>query len=393
MKNTYIVLLLVTALVSACAGRTTVIKANATPAIQAYGETPMELLVDIGIAPFDPGISDKEELEEDELTVPEVRRAESRYFAYHLKNTLELTGNWGSVRVTPEDTKVVDVLITGEIKESDGEQMKVRIRAVDSSGKVWIDKVYKDTASKFSFRNQQKEDPFQDFYNKISNDLLAFRQTLTGAELQHLRQISSLKFAVSLSPETFSDYMEKDSRGKVVIKGLPAENDPMLARVNKIKEREYMFIDTLDIYYAKFYFEMKLAYHDWREYTYDESVKLRQVQKSARNRILAGTALIVGGIVAGAKSGTYVGQTAGAVAVGAGAGAVKAGFTRRKQAEIHAASLRELTASLGAEITPIVLDIEGKTIELTGTVDQQYVEWRRLLRDIYAEETGLIEGE
>jgi len=374
-----------------CVSSTTVIKANATPAIQAQEEIPEDLLVDVGITPFRPGIPDLEQAEEEEdsIVVPDVRRAESRFFAYHLKDTMELTGNWGAVRVTPEDSSVVDLTISGEIKLSDGEQIKVDVKAVDSTGRVWIDKEYADTSSKFSYRNQQREDPFQDFYNSIANDLLAFRQTLTATELQTTRRISSLQFAISLSPDAFDAYIEQGSGGKVTIKQLPAENDPMLARIDKIKQREYLFIDTLDDYYAKFYADMELPYHDWREYTYDEAIKLRQIEKEARKRMLGGAAMIVGGIVAGQKSGTYAGQTGAAVAVAGGAGAIKAGFAKRREAEIHADSLKEISASLGAEITPIILDIEGKTIELTGTVNEQYTQWRRILKEIYAEETGL----
>jgi hypothetical protein len=36
-----------------------------------------------------------------------------------------------------------------------------------------------------------------------------------------------------------------------------------------------------------------------------------------------------------------------------------------------------------------VLDIEGKTIELTGTADDQYQQWREILKEIYVEETGI----
>ncbi|MEX2326259.1 MAG: hypothetical protein WD558_00885, partial [Pseudomonadales bacterium] len=70
-------------------------------------------------------------------------------------------------------------------------------------------------------------------------------------------------------------------------------------------------------------------------------------------------------------------------------GMIKSGMERRREAEIHEESLRELSQSLGAEITPFVLDIEGRTIELTGTADAQYQQWRRILKDIYIEETGL----
>ena len=388
MTKVYTAFILFLALVTGCAS-TTVIKANATPAIQAEEQLPEALLMDIGIIPFDPGIPEEEQELEDGLIVPDVRRAESRYFAYHLKDTLELTGNWGAVRVTPEDSSAVDLIVSGEIKLSDGEQIKANVKVVDTTGRVWVDKKYEDISSKFSYRNQRKEDPFQDFYNAIANDLLAFRQTLTATELQTVRRVSALKFAAALSPEAFDEYIATDRRGKVEIKQLPADNDPMLARIDKIKQREYLFIDTLDDYYAKFYSDMELPYHDWREYTYDEAIKLREMEREATKRMLGGAAMIVGGIVAGQQSGTYAGQTGAAVAVGAGAGVIRAAFNKRKEAEIHAASLKELTSSLGAEITPIILDIEGKTIELTGTVNEQYYQWRRILKEIYAEETGL----
>ena len=113
------------------------------------------------------------------------------------------------------------------------------------------------------------------------------------------------------------------------------------------------------------------------------------MQSKAAKSYLAGAALIVGGLYAGSKSGTWAGQTAGVAAVGGGIMAIKGGIDRTREAEIHAQSLRELSQSLGAEISPHVLNIEGRTIELTGTVDAQYTEWRRILKDIYAEETGL----
>jgi len=94
-------------------------------------------------------------------------------------------------------------------------------------------------------------------------------------------------------------------------------------------------------------------------------------------------------LIAANKSQTWAGDAAATGAVLGGIGAIKSGLDRRKEAEIHAESLRELSQSLGAEITPYVLDIEGKTIELTGTANDQYQQWRRILKEIYIEETGL----
>ena len=154
---------------------TKVINANSTPAIQAVGSQADELLLDIGITPFDPNIPSKEEDLANGFIIPDVRRAESGYIAYHLKDTLELTGNWGAVRVTPKTTDTVGLHVTGKLLISDGEKLRISIRVVDATGKVWINKTYQDTASKFSYE-VIKEDPFQELYNEIANDILLVSQ-------------------------------------------------------------------------------------------------------------------------------------------------------------------------------------------------------------------------
>lgn len=381
-------LILVPILFSQACVSTEIVTANSTPAIQSAEQIPFELLIDIGILPLNPNLEKVDENDSKSLVVADVRKAESRFIAYQLKDTLELTGNWGAVRVIPEHSEAVDLQLSGEILVSDGEQLKVSMRAADSKGNVWLNKVYKDVASKFSYRSP-KEDPFQDLYNDIANDLLLARQKYSAAQIAKIRQVSSLKYARYLSPEAFGDYLVENRRGNVDIGQLPASNDAMLVRVDRIKEQEYLFIDTLDDYYGRFHRDMKPSYDEWRHATYDEAVRLRQMQRQARNRLLLGAALIGGGMVAANKSQTWAGDAASTGAVLGGISAIKSGLDRRKEAEIHAESLRELSQSLGSEITPYVLDIEGKTIELTGTADAQYQQWRGILKEIYVEETGV----
>ena len=381
-------LILIPILFSQACVSTEIVTANSTPAIQSAEQIPFELLIDIGILPLNPNLEKVDENDSKSLVVADVRKAESRFIAYQLKDTLELTGNWGAVRVIPEHSEAVDLQLSGEILVSDGEQLKVTMRATDSTGNVWLNRVYKDAASKFSYRSP-KEDPFQDLYNDIANDLLLARQKYSAAQIAKIRQVSSLKYARYLSPEAFGDYLVENRRGNVDINQLPASNDAMLVRVNRIKEQEYLFIDTLDDYYGRFHRDMKPSYDEWRHATYDEAVRLRQMQRQSRNRLLLGAALIGGGMVAANKSQTWAGDAAATGAVLGGISAIKSGLDRRKEAEIHAESLRELSQSLGSEITPYVLDIEGKTIELTGTANAQYQQWRGILKEIYVEETGV----
>ena len=373
-------------LTTACT-TTQVVTANSRPAVQSTEVIPYDQLLDIGITPIEPNIpSDPDKIDRG-LIVPDVRRAESSFIAFHLKDTLELTGNWGAVRVTPQPSNAVDLHIGGQIIESDGEQLKVSIEVRDATGQTWYRKEYADVASKFSYQSP-KEDPFQDIYNRIADDLLKARQARSAESLQNIKQVARLKFARDLAPDAFQEYLA-ESRGKLRVVQLPAESDSMMQRVSRIKEQEYLFVDTLDDYYSRFYRDMRPSYDEWRHATYDEAIRLRELQRQSNNRLIGGALLIAGGIAAGSESNTWAGDAAAAGAVIGGIGAVKSGLQRRKEAEIHAESLKELSQSLGQEITPYVLDIEGRTIELSGTAEQQYAQWRDLLREIYIEETSI----
>ena len=35
------------------------------------------------------------------------------------------------------------------------------------------------------------------------------------------------------------------------------------------------------------------------------------------------------------------------------------------------------------------MEVEGEVVKLSGSIEAQYAEWRRLMREIYAEEVGL----
>ena len=383
LLNTIFVLCFTTACTT-----TQVVKHNAIKANQDLTLDPDGIVLDIGIVKFDPGLPEDEGIAEDQNIIAEVRRAEGSYIAYHLKSTLENTANWGAVRVLPEPSPVVHLTINGKIISSDGERLEIHLKAYDSTGRIWIDKNYGDSASKFAYRDYSEEDPFQDLYNTISNDLLQIRLAMKPETIALISQTSSLLFAAELSPDAFSDYIESSPRGSVKIKQLPSQDDPMMQRVDQIKEREYLFIDTLDEFYSKFYRDMNLTYYDFREYTYTEGIRLREMKKQARNRLIGGALLIAGSIAAGQSSNSSAASTAAVGGVVGGIGILKTGIDRLRESEIHEEAIKELSASLAGEMTPITLDIEGRTFELKGSIDAQYVQWKQLLHEIYNQEIG-----
>ena len=77
---------------------------------------PEERLLDVGIETFDPGVDggDSQKMARRGLS-PELRRSEARFASFHLKKTLEGTGNWGAVRVVPAAGEGLDLVVTGRL--------------------------------------------------------------------------------------------------------------------------------------------------------------------------------------------------------------------------------------------------------------------------------------
>jgi hypothetical protein len=360
--------------------------------VQDSQNVPEDLLLDVGVSVFDPGIDEIEKRDE-ETTNHEIRVAESRYAPFLLAETLQRSANWGIVRLMPNNESPMDVIINGTILQSDGEAMQIRIAVTDSSGREWYTKVYSELISQFSYEPSQRQqaDPFQVIYNKISNDLLEYRKrNLTNQQIVEVRTISELLFARRFSPEVFDSYLTTDRQGNLAITALPAETDPVLQRVRDIRERDFMFIDTVQDYYATYVRQMRLPYDTWRALSYDETIELRELRASANRRFVAGAAAVLGGLAAATSGGNYATQTGGAIGVGAGAYLIKSGFDKRAEAKLHSDALEELGESLENEVAPRVFSLDDRTITLTGSVEEQYAQWKDVLADIYASEVGDI---
>ena len=378
-------------LLSGCATHT-VKTTSYTPVIQDSQNVSEDFLLDVGIAIFDPGIDELDD-DQEQVTNHQVRLAESRYAPYLLSETLQRSANWGIVRLMPNSNSPMDVFIDGLILESNGEEMGIRIEVSDSSGRHWYTKEYEQTISQFSYdpSQRQQNDPFQILYNNIANDLLAWRKkNLDESNITEIRTISEMLFAQRFSSEVFDSYLLQDRNGVYQITSLPADEDPLLQRIRDIRERDFMFIDTVQDYYATYVRQMRLPYDSWREQSYHETIELRELEASAKRRFIAGAAAVVGGLAAATQGSNYGTQVGGAFGVGAGAYLIRSGFDKRAEARMHMEALEELGQSLESEVAPQVISLEDRTITLTGSVEEQYEQWREILADLYAGEVGQL---
>lgn len=370
--------------------------------IQATAEIPESELLDVGVRVFDPGIppevENDAELQQKEGIYPDVRKAEARFMAMLLRNTLEASAQWGAVRVTPSNAEFIDVLVSGRIIASTGKLLKLEISVRDSTGRAWFtDRKYESLADIGSYLSDaalKARDPFQNVYSTIANDILAFRKTLTAADLRAVRTITELRFAQDLAPTAFSGYVAQNAEGRYQVQRLPAAGDPLYDRVSRIRERDGALIDTVSDYYGSFAEVVKEPYGDWRRYSFDEIVKEDKLKSQARTRMLMGAAAILGSILVSSQcsGGNYdcqrIEDAARTAATIGGIAGIVSGLKKGADAKIHTAAIQELATSFNADVASQVVEVEGRTLKLTGTAEEQYREWRELLKQMYLEETG-----
>jgi hypothetical protein len=371
-------------------------------ATQATAEIPETQRLDVGVHILDPGVP--KEIEDnpdqaDKLRIyPEIRRAEARYAAMQLRNVLENSGQWATARVVPASVTSFDVTVDGLIRESNGKYLKLAITATDATGRVWMNRQeFEGVADTRAYKDGYTggRDPFENVYVQVADALLAARAKLPPAELVNIRRVSELRFAQDFAPVAFGQYLAQDRKtDRYRVLRLPADDDLLLGRVRQIRDRDYSMIDTVSDNYAAFSERLEQPYTSWRRYTYDEIVAEEKLKGQARSRMALGAAAVAAAIFVpdNCKSATCD-RAVGAARYGAMAGGVAAaisGYRKREEAKIHEDSLKEISGSFESEAAPLVVDVEGRTLRLTGTAEEQYAEWRRLLHELYKEETGLV---
>jgi hypothetical protein len=359
-----------------------------TPIELAKTEIPEEQLIDVGILVFET----KEltpEAAKNEGTSVDIRKAESHFMPYHLKNTLQQSGHWGAIQVIPAETNSIDLLVRGKILESNGQKLVLEIDVVDATGKRWFKRTYsaKAEASSYSGTKVGEKDAYQNLYNTIANDMAEYKKNQSVADIKTIRTVSKLKFAREFAPDAFNGYLDQDKEGRFIIKRLPADNDPMMERLLKIREREYMYVDTLNRQYDGFYHKMWPSYENWRQLNLTEREAMGKIKREAMTKQLLGALLIAGAIAAGSQN-SNIGRAIAPAMVIMGGQVFISGWNVSKEAEIHSSAIEELSESFGNEMQPVTMEFEGKQYELTGSAEEQFKHWKQLLRQIYYAETG-----
>jgi hypothetical protein len=368
--------------------------------VQAERQIPQDELLDVAVHPLDPGVPpnlDQKALDKARIN-PDIRKAESRYMAATLRSTLETSGQWGAVRVAPDSAQFIDVAVSGKIIESTGAKLVLEITVRDSTGRTWINaRRYQSPADTGSYKTDaalKARDPFQNVYSQIANDMVTARDALQAADRRDIRRVTQLEFANDLAPQAMGGYLEKDPKGLMKVSRLPATDDPIATRVERIRQRDAGVIDTVNGYYANFSDQMSDSYGQWRRASFEEIEKEQRALNQARTRTYLGAAAVLASVFVPNQCGVYdynCQRVQSAVRYGGAIGgtmSIISGLKKYADAKVHVQALKEMSETFQSEVAPQVIDVEGRTLKLTGTAEEQYRQWRKMLHDLYLEENG-----
>lgn len=390
------ILMALAALASGCSVQELVV-AEETQLVVATSSVDEALLLDVGIVEFDAQIPDGNRPEKTGI-YGDIRRAEAKYVPYHLKTTLQGSGHWGAVRVIPSERAFTDVIVKGSIEKSDGEVVEIEVSVFDATGRHWFTRSYETLTglTSYSKRRDRRRDPYQKVFNDFANDLQQHIAEMPPKQLQQTRQVSELKFFGDMSPTAYTGYLASDKNGIISVARLPAENDPSVARMRQIRERDRLVVDTLNEHYANFYYGIAIPYRNWRKNSRAETVKFRQEKRSAKIQALVGVVVLAGSTQIDTNSSSRntrnINRALQYQAFSRGLNTVFRALKRNRDAGLHLDAIAELSESFGNEAAPMVVNVEGQERRLTGTAESQFESWRQLLRDIHEAETGFSQS-
>ncbi|MGJ8688983.1 MAG: hypothetical protein ACSHXZ_05610 [Gammaproteobacteria bacterium] len=296
----------------------------------------------------------------------EIRSTETQFLPVALRSTLLDSNQWGIVRVLPAADPSMDLQIYGTVIRSNGLDLQLKIRAIDSTGRLWLEREYADVARVADYPDTApslldrggityNEDPFQDIYNAIANDLIDIREAMDTNTLRRIAEVTQLRYASDLAPEAFAEFLSTDTQNLLTITRLPAQNDPLLGHVADIRARNDVFIDTIDEYYESLYQDLKPIYDIWRQYSFEQVNEELDSARRARN--------------GNTDRGSFE--------------AMSQNYNRYKWNKIFEQEFVALASGFVSETAPAVLELSQNVNGLTGPVEEQYAQWRVLLRGLF----------
>lgn len=351
--------------------------------------------LDVVIPIFDPGLPTDEKggidykvVSEDGIW-PQLRRAEANRFAVETKRSIEKLGTFGSVSVVPTATASGDVYVLGTINESDSETIKLSVNVLDSQGKVWGKRQFEHKVAPGFFRDrtQANSDPYAPIFVEIADYVYDLLIKKSEQEKQTIKHVTELRYAQLYAPEVFSPHLKLiktwDGNYEYKLVSLPSENDAMVNRIKPLRVQDQLFVDRLQTQYEGFYAKSDKSYRAWQKETLPELLAIKKARGERNVRMGAGIALATLAVLLNKNSNSAAGELGTIAGVIGSSVLISSAMDKNAELKIHKQSLDELGESLDIELSPQLMTHNDQTIELTGTANEQYQQWKNHLKTIY----------
>ena len=351
---------------------------------------------------------------------PGLRKTETIRSATKIRDALFDLNQFESVVVFPDTSISADLYVLGSIRESTGEIMSIEWQLVDATGKIWIRKKKETHRVPPGWHERfggTGIDPFQELYRKIAysvykelkkyarkHDTVVKQnrkrardgQSPKLSELDRIVAIRELVMAQYFAPEIYGDAIaeKKSSRSssRLTLQYLPDKSAQEWTRIESFRQRDETFTLLMNDYYNTFRAKVDPSYELWLKDIYPIARETRILRRQANVEKALGVVTLIAAASA-AKDADSTGKRDRAIAVGAAVGSTLLikGFIDSARSKEQLEIFNETARSYHDSFNPISVELAGKTITLQGTAQEQFAQWRGLLRDFYVREDSEIE--
>jgi hypothetical protein len=162
---------------------------------------------------------------------------------------------------------------------------------------------------------------------------------------------------------------------------LPASNDAVFAEIQNIHDRNKLFLDAIGMQYDVFANQVNKPYRQFLKRSHQITTLLnsRFVQENAENA-LTSTPIEISGYPnpRGKRAGSRIAPRQQSDSLNTG----------NRRASMYARALADANTTFEMEVRPQTVRFSNHTVELSGTLEEQFIEWRQILGEIQRLETS-----
>lgn len=391
-----------------------------TPQARRFDAPPLRLAIPL----LNTGVPSRQKEQVARRIWPELRNAESVRIAVKLKEAIDHLGTFEEVVVSPDASTSADFYLLARIRLSNGEDMNLSWLLMDATQTAWIPSGC-DGSSRCWRREHHRlwegwhdindaaaNDPFDPVYAKVADQI---HRKLTDLKRRHERQrkknerliakghsprLSELESAAHMRDVVFAAYFApdiygnafKEQRGQLKLAYLPSQDDDDWTRIESIRTRDERFATLVSEQYGSLAEQMHRPYSDWQKDNFPLAREARLARREATWSAVAGAIGAAGAVAAAADEDNPNSEKTAAVLAAASAAAIANSVYERKKASAIHDQINEIGATVQGALRPMVVETQERTVTLTGTAQDQFLQWRALLQELYANTATDIEA-